>query len=244
MTGQKPSEEQVNRIARAIEYTDLRKTICIRDVETMCAEAVLCGLGGVVVPSALVREAARCLGRGGLFVGTVISYPFGTQSSVVKAREAAVAVDHGANELDVVAHFGAIFAERWNSVREELAEIRRAAEEVSLKLVLEAERLSMSQMREACAIAADEGFEYVVNTVGFRIVSTDPEAEGTASIEGVRSLRELAGDSLRLKAAGGITTLEQANDLLGAGADRVAIPALPGLLRAMGWMAGSEEGES
>ena len=238
MTGQNPPEGQVNRIAHLIEYTDLRKTITMRDVEVLCTEAALYGLGVAVVPSALVREATACTGRDGVCVGTVISYPFGSQSPVVKAREAAAAVEQGAGELDVVPHFGAILAERWSAVRQELAEIRRAAGQVPLKLVLETERLSTSEIREACVIAADEGFEYVVNTVGFRLVSTDPEAEGLASVEGVQSIRGLIGDSLKLKAAGGIATPEQVDDLLGAGVDRVAVSVAPGLLRRLGFVPG------
>ena len=95
MTVQKLTEGHADRFARAIEYTDLRKTISSRDVETMCAEAILYRLGVVVVPSALVRQAVACAGGGGPSVGTVISYPFGTQAAVVKAREAAAAVEHG-----------------------------------------------------------------------------------------------------------------------------------------------------
>ena len=227
--------------AGSIEYTDLRKTISDRDVETMCTEAALCGFTAVVVPSALVSRARRCIGVGDTSVATVISYPFGTPAAIVKVREAAAAVEHGAGELDVVPHFGAILAERWDDVRAELSEIRAAAGEVTLKLVLETGRLSSPRIREACAIAADQGFEYVVNTVGFRIVSTDPDAEGSASVGVVASLCELAGDVLKVKAAGGVITIQAADELLDAGADRVAIPVRPGLLRAMGWMANGKE---
>ena len=168
-------------------------------------------------------------------VATVISHPFGSQSPDVKAREAAVAVDDGACELDIVPHFGAILAERWDAVREELRPIRSASGDATLKLVIETGRLSSTQIREVCSIASDIGFEYVVNTVGFRLVSTDPDAEGSASVQVVRSLREITGDSLQIKAAGGITTLQAVKDLLEAGAHRVAVSMSPGLLRSMNW---------
>jgi len=244
MTLQKPTEGHADRFARAIEYTDLRKTISSRDVETMCAEAILYRLGVVVVPSALVRQAVACASGGGPSVGTVISYPFGTQAAVVKAREAAAAVEHGARELDLVPHFGAILAERWSAVRAELAELRHAAGAARLKLVLETGRLTASSIRETCAIAANEGFEYVVNTVGFRLVSTDPDAEGLASVEVVRSLRELSGDALRLKAAGGIVGLDLVEDLLNAGVDRIAISVASGALRRLGLVSDAEGGRS
>lgn len=244
MTRQTPNTRSHDQLGGSIEYTDLRKTITYRDVETMCVEAAVCGLGTVVVPSALVRRAVTCIGRSGPSVATIISYPFGTQSASVKAREAATAVESGARELDVVPHFGAIFAARWDDVGKELAGIRRSARDVALKLVLEAERLSPAQIRETCAIAAREGFEYAVNTLGFRIVSTDPSAQGSASVEMVKALREHARDTLRVKAAGRVATLQTVNDLLDAGAERVAIPVRPGLLRAMGWMTSGKEARS
>ena len=223
------------RNGRAIEYTDLRKVVSFRDVEAMCCDAIAYGLGTVVVPTALIRRAAACVEGDSPAIGSVISYPFGTQSACVKAREAAIAVEDGAHDLDVVPHFGAILAERWGDVEAELQEIRAAAESVTLKLVLEVGRLSSPQIREACAIAAQQGFEYVVNTVGFRIVSTDPDAEGAASVGTLESLRELGGDRLKLKAAGGVTTHRAVIELLAAGADRVAVPVSAGLPRSMGW---------
>jgi len=235
MTPQPPERRSRRQIASAIEYTDLRKEITYRDVETMCMEAAVNGFATIVVPSALVRHAVSCTAGGGPSIATVLSFPFGTQAASVKAREAAVAVEHGARELDVVPHFGAILAERWDDVREELAEIRGATDTATLKIVLETGRLSSTQIRETCAIAASNGFQFIVNTVGFRLVSTDPTAEGSASVEIVRSLRDLASDSLGIKAAGGVTTLQAVSDLLDAGAKRIAVNVSPGLVRAMGW---------
>jgi len=235
MTIQASQEQDPRQISTSIEYTDLRKTITYRDVETMCMEAALYGFGTIVVASGLVQHAASCCPSDGPSIATILSFPFGTQAASVKAREAAVAVEHGAYELDLVPHFGAIFAERWNDVGKEFAEIRRASGPATLKLVLETGRLSSAQIHEVCAIAADNGFDYVTNTVGFRLVSTDPNAEGSASVQTIRTLHDLAGDSLGIKAVGGVTTLLAVNDLLNAGAQRVALNVLPGLLRSMGW---------
>ncbi len=244
MTPQPPERRSRGQIASAIEYTDLRKAITYRDVETMSMEAVMNGFGTIVVPSALVRHAASCTAGGGPSIATVLSFPFGTQAANVKVREAAVAVEHGARELDVVPHFGAILAERWDDVHEEFAEIRGATGATTLKLVLETSRLTSTQIRDTCDIAASNGFEYIVNTLGFRLVSTDPNAEGAASVQVVRSLRDLASDSLNIKAAGGVTTLQAVSDLLDAGAKRVAVNVSPGLVRAMGWTLTREVVES
>ena len=243
MTMSASNAKHHGQLAASVEYTDLRKTITYRDVETMCTEAEHFGFAAVVIPSALVRHAIACLGGDGPAVVTVISYPFGTQSPTVKAREAAAAVDHGAHELDVVPHFGAILSQRWAELREELDVIRKATGHALLKLVLESERLTEQQLRRACAEAEGAGFEYVVNTLGFRIVSTDPEAEGTASAPGIASLRAHVGGTLKIKAAGGVASREAVGALLDAGASRVAMLALPGLARSMG-RSGDREGVS
>ncbi len=220
-------------IAHAIEYTDLRKTLTYRDIETLCVEAKHYGIGTVHVPSAMVPHAVACCAGQGPSIATVVSYPFGTQSACVKAREAAVAVEQGACELDVVPHFGAILAHRWQDVQQELSSIRKASGDAALKLVLETGRLSSDQLQQACAIAADTGFQYVVNTVAFRLVSTDPDAEGAASVEIVQSLRDLGGGRLEIKAAGGVTARHQVLELLGAGAQRIAVSVSAGVLRGM-----------
>jgi len=230
-------DRSLRDVAGAIEYTDLRKEITYRDVETMCTEAVMIGFHAVVLPSSLVSRASRDLRGVGSdvapLVATVISYPFGTQAPGVKAREAAAALEAGAQELDIAPHFGAILSGDWRSVREELSEIRRSAGDAILKLMLETGRLQPEQIAEVCQIAADEGFRFATNTLGFRVVSTDPTAEGTATAENIRSLRSLAAQALGIKASGGVSGMSDVLDLLDAGADRVTVPVKPGLLRAM-----------
>jgi deoxyribose-phosphate aldolase len=214
-------------IAAAIEYTDLRKEITYRDVEIMCSAATREGFGALVIPSGLVRRAAAGMPASGPLVVTIISHPFGTQNSVVKAREASVAVGHGARELDVIPHFGAIQAERWSDVHKELEAIRSASGSVPLKLVLETGRLRSTQIEEVCRIAADCGFSYISNSVGFRLVSTDPDAEGAASPQIVRMLHESSRGELKIKAVGGISSVQAIHDLLEAGASRVALRVAP-----------------
>jgi len=232
-------------VREAIEYTDFRKTISERDIETMCAEAVAHGFGAVIVPSAVVSWARRSLSQSSsgprVSIGTVISYPFGSQSACVKAIEAETALSDGATRLDIVPHFGTIAAERWECVRGDLATVRDVAGDAELKLVLEMSCLTPQQIREASAIAADLGYTHVSNTVGFRIVSTDP-TKSTASGETVTSLQQLVGETLRVKASGGIETKRDVLGLLDAGADRVAVAVAPGRLRVMGWSAEAEGG--
>jgi len=219
-------------VASRIDYTALRKDMSYRELEMVCLEAVTYNLRTIIVPSGQVRRACAFVSGSRPAIGTVISHPFGTQAPAVKAVEAATAVAAGAQELDVIPHFGTILAERWEDYAFELRTLGEAAGDATLKLVLEATRFSQDILAKACSIAAELGFSYVVNTVGFRLVSTDPSAQGQASPE---TLSKLAAGSngLKLKAAGGIITLAGIRGLLSLGVNRVCVDAALGVLRTL-----------
>jgi deoxyribose-phosphate aldolase len=219
-------------LAQAVEYTDLRKEITYADVERLCYKAVVHKFAAVVVPSALVKLAATYLKDSPVRVATVIAYPYGTESLEAKVCEIETALVDGANELDVVPHFGAIRAGRWDVVEKELKAVRRAAADRTLKLVLEAQCLSKEELDHLVKIAAAMGFQFVVNATGFRLVSTKPETAGRASPELVSSLVKIGASQIRVKAAGGIREVADAQALIVAGATRVAIIAEAGVLRA------------
>ena len=215
--------------AGGIDYTDLRKELSYADVEALCLEASIYGVRAVVVPSMLVSQTARCLGNS-IPLSCAIGYPFGTQAARVKGREAEEAVKQGASELEIVPHFGALRANRWTDVESELRFIRQAAGEATLKLVLEAESLSSAEIERICSMARATGYAFVSNTIGFRTVSTQPGTEGAATVESVKRLAKLSAGLVEVKAVGGVHSLGDLKQLLGAGATRVAVPARRGTL--------------
>lgn len=218
-------------IAAAIDYTDVRKDVSYADIERMCLEAAVHRLGAVVVPSALVRRAAECLAGTEVGVSCPVGYPFGTQAAGVKAREAEVAVEHGATELEIVLHHGAARAARWVEVEAELQTVRDAAGSAMLKLVAEAPILSDDELSSVARLAADVGYSMIANTAGFRIVSTRPETQSAASPGAIERLIQSGDGRILAKATGGVRTHEDVVRLLAAGAARVTLDAEPGLLR-------------
>jgi len=217
-------------LAQVIDYTDLRKDLTYGDVEALCLEALVHGIGTIVVPSMLVPRAVACVGAGPV-VSCVIGYPFGTQAASVKATEASNAVAGGARQLEVVPHFGALRAGRWQTVADELRAIREASNGATLTLVLETRALDRASVERACALAADLNYTLVANSIGFRTVSTRPETQGAATPEAIEALIRLAGKRIGVKAIGGISTRAEVEALLRAGAARVALEARHGLLR-------------
>ncbi len=221
-----------------LDYTDLRKEITYGDIEALCLEARVYGLHTVVVPSGLVARAVRGL-AGAASVACPIAHPFGTQAPIVKAREVDAALSAGAHELDIVPHFGALRARRWKDVRDELQEVARAARGAVLKLVIETGYLEDDILTSVCALARDAGFAFVANTIGFRIVSTQPETVGAASIGALERLVRCAGSAMGVKAVGGVRTLGDVAKLRAAGASRVAVAAERGLLAS--WAEGGSQ---
>jgi len=229
-----------SRLARTIDYTNVKKDATYADVERTCLEAQTHGVAAVVVPSALVQRAARHLDGSNVLVGCYIGYPFGTPGTAVKAREADTAVADGAREIELVPHFGAIRARRWRDVERELAAVRAAIGKAVFNLVAEESVLTDEELMSVAHLAADAGCMLIANTAGFRIVSTRPETEATATVHAVERLLRAGMGSVRPKAAGGIRTAAEITDLVDAGAERVAIPADSGALRRLAeeWQGG------
>lgn len=218
-------------IAGAIDYTEIRKDVSYADIERICLEARDHRVASLVVPSALVYRAAAGLTDTDVAVSCYVGYPFGTQAAGVKALEAGVAAEHGAREIEVVPHYGAIRAGRWVNVERELTTVRQAAASATFRIVIEASFLSDGQLSRVASLAADAGYAMIANTAGFRIVSTQPETEAAATPEVVARLARAGGGRIRPKAVGGIGTRADVTRLLHAGAARVGINAAPGLLR-------------
>jgi len=218
-------------LARAIDLTEVRKDLTYSDVERACFEARSHGVASLVVPSALVRRAAVCLSSSDIAVACYIGYPFGTQAANVKAREASVALEHGAREIALIPHYGTIRAARWSNVKAELKTVRRAAKAAMFGVVVEVAYLSDEQLSRFASVAADAGYALIANTAGFRTVSTQPDSQAAATEETVARLARAGGGRILPKAVGGITTRSDVARLIEAGAARVGVDAAPGLLR-------------
>jgi len=227
-----------SRLARAMELTNIKKEITYAELEATCLEGLEHRVACVVVPSALVRRAADALRGSEVRVGCYVGYPFGTQAPAVKAREAEVAVSHGAREIELVPHFGAVQADRWDDVKRELEDVRAAGGEAVMKLVVEASVLGDDPLAFLIRLAVSAGYRWISNTCGFRIVSTRPETEATASPAAIKRLHRLGTEWVRWKAAGRIQKADEAAALIEAGAERVGVSMGPGMLRR--W---AEEGE-
>lgn len=205
-------EHSVARLAGALEHTLLRPDASASEIDTLCELAVAYGAAGVCVSPTRVASCRARLATSAVRVVTVVGFPSGTHRSEVKALEARLAVDEGADELDMVIDLGAARDARWNDLVADVAAVVSAARGRPVKAILETSLLDEAQKREAgrCALSA-----------GAMFLKTSTGTAGGATVDDVRLLRELAGERAFVKASGGIRDAADALTMLEAGADRI-----------------------
>jgi len=221
-------------LAPRIDHTLLRPDATAEDLELLLDEAERLGFATVCVSGRHVLRAARRLAGTRVGVSAVVGFPSGAQASRVKAVEAALAVDHGAAELDVVADLGALRSGDHPALERELRAVLAAARGRPVKVILETALFPdrPDLLRGAVDAARRAGARFVKTSTGF--------GPGGATVEAVALLREAAGPALGVKAAGGIRTAAQADRMLAAGADRLGTSH--GVAIVQGDDAPSEEG--
>lgn len=191
-------------------------------LEAGCELATRVQVACLCVKPCDVRYARNAMVGTGIAIGTVIGFPHGGQIASVKADEASRAIEHGADELDMVINIGALRDGLIDLVKEEIAEVVHAAGIWPVKVILECAYLDRERMAAGCAAAVDAGAAFVKTSTGF--------APTGATVEDVRFLRQRVGRKFGVKAAGGIKTLAQAMAMIDAGANRIGTSATEAIL--------------
>ncbi len=223
---------RVREFAKTVDHTLLKPDATERDVRRLCQEAAHYHFAAVCVLPCHVRLASRELRGTDVKVATVISFPFGADATAVKAAAVRDAIQGGASELDVVLNISKFLSGEFAYVAEELASLNGEVSAVAmnnglndavLKVIVETGYLSEKMKRLAVQIVAASGADFVKTSTGF--------GPGGATPEDVALLREEAPEGLAVKASGGIRTLEDALDLLNAGASRLGASSSVWIMR-------------
>ena len=200
-------------LAATVDHTLLKPEATAAQVAMLVAEAADLGTFSVCVsPSRLPLRVPA-----GLVVCAVVGFPSGAHAPEVKAAEAALAIERGAGEIDMVIDLGRAVVGDWAAVEADVASVRAAcAGRALLKVIIESAVLSSEQIVQACGAAERGGAQYVKTSTGFH-------PAGGASFEAVRTMRATVGDRLGVKASGGIRDTITALAMLGAGASRLGL---------------------
>ncbi|MCE1206422.1 MAG: deoxyribose-phosphate aldolase [Spirochaetia bacterium] len=204
-------------IAATIDHTLLKATGTETQIRELCAEARKYRFASVCVNPAWVPLCSQELQGSEVMVCTVIGFPLGANASEIKAAEARLAVSQGAHEVDMVINIGKAKAGDWTAVENDIRAVVEAAGNATVKVIIETCYLTNEEKVKACQAAMKAGAHFVKTSTGF--------GTGGATVEDIALMRKTVGSAMKVKASGGIRTLQDALAMLKAGADRIGASA-------------------
>ena len=194
------------------DHTLLRVDCTGEEIRALCDQGMKYHCASVCIPPCHVAGARRYAGDG-LTLCTVIGFPNGYMTTAAKAFEAADAVKNGADEIDMVINVSMVKDGCWVDVAEDIRAVREATRGKILKVIIECCLLTDEEKIHLCRIVSDCGADYIKTSTGF--------SKGGATREDVALLRANSPETLKVKAAGGISSLQDAEDFINLGADRL-----------------------
>ena len=205
-------------IARFIDHTILRSTTGLADIEKLCEEAMEHAFAAVCIPPYFVKDAAQILENASTKLATVIGFPFGYSHYSAKLEEVRMALEEGAQELDVVMNIAAFKSNDLAYLESEILAITSLPEnQATIKLIIESGVLSEEEIVRCCELYQHYPIHFLKTSTGY--------AEKGASIDAVRTMRKHLPPHIQIKASGGIRDYSFARQLLDAGATRLGCSA-------------------
>ncbi len=205
-----------------LDHTLLKQTATWEQIRKICDEGMAYRTASVCIPPCFVERAKEYVG-GRIAVCTVIGFPNGYHTTAMKVAETADAVANGADEIDMVINIGMVKEENDDGVLEEIRAVRAACPGKILKVIIETCLLSREEKIRMCSIVSRSGADYIKTSTGF--------SGSGATFEDVQLLREYVDPGVRVKAAGGISSIEDAERFVSLGADRLGTSRLIALLK-------------
>jgi len=210
---------------RRIEYSICQQFASREDVRAFCGRALAARVGVACFNPVNVAQAVELLGGSGIEISSNIGFPFGSHPPEVKRLEAELSVRDGATQIDMVINVGALRSKADGLVREDIQGVVAAASGRPVKTIIETWVLDREELERACRLAEEAGAALVKTTTGVRtqyleMMRKNPRG---AEIEEVRLMRSVLKPGTRIKASGGIYTLDYAMELIRAGADQLGM---------------------
>lgn len=199
-------------ILSMVDHTLLKQAATWPEVREICDDAVRYGAASVCIPPSFVKQAAEYL-KGRMRICTVIGFPNGYSTTAVKRFETEDALANGADEVDMVINLGDVKAGRWDLVRDEIACLKGCCKERVLKVIVEACLLTEKEKIRMCQIVSEAGADFIKTSTGF--------SKAGATFEDVALFARHIGANTKIKAAGGIDSLETASRFIELGASRL-----------------------
>jgi len=208
----KENTMNVNEILSKVDHTLLSPSATWVEIKAICDDGIKYGTASVCIPPSYVKKAAEYVG-GRLKICTVIGFPNGYNTTAVKCAEAEDAVANGADEIDMVINIGLVKDGKFDEVQNEISRVKKACGGKLLKVIIETCLLSDEEKIKLCHAVSASGADYIKTSTGF--------STGGATFRDVELMRKHSAPHLKVKAAGGISSLEDAEKMIELGADRL-----------------------
>ena len=205
-------KKELHDILSRVDHTLLSQTATWAEIRTICDDGVKYGCASVCIPASYVRRAAEYV-DGKIAVCTVIGFPNGYDTTAAKCFEAADAVKNGASEIDMVINIGWVKDGLYDDVLAEIRAVKEACAGKLLKVIIETCMLTDAEKIELCRVVSESGADYIKTSTGF--------GGGGATREDVALFKAHVAPHVKIKAAGGISTVEDIEKFLDLGADRL-----------------------
>ncbi|MBC8588510.1 deoxyribose-phosphate aldolase [Tissierellaceae bacterium BX21] len=204
----------MNNISSMIDHTLLKADATKEMIEKLCREAMEYQFKAVCINPTYVEYCTHLLKDSDVKVATVIGFPLGASTKEAKAFETSDAINKGAEEIDMVINIGALKDRDYKKVKDEIEAVVDAAKSKAIvKVIIETCLLTEEEKIKACELSMEAGANFVKTSTGF--------STGGATIEDVKLMKSVVGDSLEVKASGGIRDLQTAKNMIDAGATRL-----------------------
>ncbi len=224
MTGE--SEMEIREILSKCDHTLLRQDCTGAEIRALCDQGIRYRCASVCIPPAHVSGAKKYVGDR-LRICTVIGFPNGYMTSAAKAFEAKDAIASGADEVDMVVNLGMVKDRCWGNVLDDIRAVRRVSEGKILKVIIETCLLTEEEKLQLCGIVSASGADYIKTSTGF--------STGGATFDDVALLRANCDPRVKVKASGGIASLEDAQRFIELGADRLGTSRVVKIAMAQGY---------
>ncbi len=212
----------IKTILSHCDHTLLAVDAVWEQIKEICDDGIKYSTASVCIPAAYVKQAKEYVGDK-LKICTVIGFPNGYSTTAVKAFEAADAVKNGADEIDMVINVGWLKDKKYADVLDEIKAVKEACDGKILKVIIEACLLTDDEKKEMCGIVTEAGADFIKTSTGF--------SKGGATKEDIKLFSENIGENVKMKAAGGIRSIEDAEDYLALGCERLGTSSIVKLVK-------------
>jgi deoxyribose-phosphate aldolase len=200
-------------LGKYIDHTILKPEAKKSDVRKICEEALEYKFKAVCVNPLYVKFASEILKNSEVLVATVVGFPLGNNVTKVKELETQLAIEDGADEIDMVVNIPALKDKDYDLVKKDIEAVVKASKDKTVKVIIETCLLTKDEIARVSELIVEAGADFVKTSTGF--------STGGAELEDIRLIKSIVKDKAKIKASGGIRTKEKALKMIEAGADRI-----------------------